>query len=346
MIIQEFLSLTEASDFVKSKGIHLEEWDLIFLASKREFKVFNNIYPIPRIKESNQLYKINGLKGIFELCTETQIIEVLEKAQKITEENSNVEAIISQNGYFSEMTLKDLNTGEENSNVEAIISQNGYFSEMTLKDLNTGNELVFLCNASELIELRYPYASVHFPVYDGLEKQFDIISGMVESRMLEHLSERNFLTPKLFYEMLKKSLRNFYIVNSPLDIYLFKLTELIFYPIGLRPYHIKKDELNKNLREIYSEDDFSTLFYFRKKELEIYIEKHLQNNSTNNLDLDNTLYLLAEVINAVKSKNKKWTQSAIIDEILTQRQGKQISGLEQRKIEEYFSIANRHFKAK
>ncbi|MDG6281802.1 hypothetical protein Q7456_03020 [Glaesserella parasuis] len=319
MIIQEFLSLTEASDFVKSKGIHLEEWDLIFLASKREFKVFNNIYPIPRIKESNQLYKINGLKGIFELCTETQIIEVLEKAQKITEENSNVEAIISQNGYFSEMTLKDL---------------------------NTGNELVFLCNASELIELRYPYASVHFPVYDGLEKQFDIISGMVESRMLEHLSERNFLTPKLFYEMLKKSLRNFYIVNSPLDIYLFKLTELIFYPIGLRPYHIKKDELNKNLREIYSEDDFSTLFYFRKKELEIYIEKHLQNNSTNNLDLDNTLYLLAEVINAVKSKNKKWTQSAIIDEILTQRQGKQISGLEQRKIEEYFSIANRHFKAK
>ncbi|MDG6280871.1 hypothetical protein [Glaesserella parasuis] len=319
MIIQEFLSLTEASDFVKSKGIHLEEWDLIFLASKREFKVFNNIYPIPRIKESNQLYKINGLKGIFELCTETQIIEVLEKAQKITEENSNVEAIISQNGYFSEMTLKDL---------------------------NTGNELVFLCNASGLIELRYPYASVHFPVYDGLEKQFDIISGMVESRMLEHLSERNFLTPKLFYEMLKKSLRNFYIVNSPLDIYLFKLTELIFYPIGLRPYHIKKDELNKNLREIYSEDDFSTLFYFRKKELEIYIEKHLQNNSTNNLDLDNTLYLLAEVINAVKSKNKKWTQSAIIDEILTQRQGKQISGLEQRKIEEYFSIANRHFKAK
>ncbi|MDG6240395.1 hypothetical protein P9J88_09440 [Glaesserella parasuis] len=319
MIIQEFLSLTEASDFVKSKGIHLEEWDLIFLASKREFKVFNNIYPIPRIKESNQLYKINGLKGIFELCTETQIIEVLEKAQKITEENSNVEAIISQNGYFSEMTLKDL---------------------------NTGNELVFLCNASGLIELRYPYASVHFPVYDGLEKQFDIISGMVESRMLEHLSERNFLTPKLFYEMLKKSLRNFYIVNSPLDIYLFKLTELIFYPIGLRPYHIKKDELNKNLREIYSEDDFSTLFYFRKKELEIYIEKHLQNNSTNNLDLDNTLYLLAEVINAVKSKNKKWTQSTIIDEILTQRQGKQISGLEQRKIEEYFSIANRHFKAK
>ncbi|MDO9949617.1 hypothetical protein Q7404_03920 [Glaesserella parasuis] len=319
MIIQEFLSLTEASDFVKSKGIHLEEWDLIFLASKREFKVFNNIYPIPRINESDPLYKINGLKGIFELCTETQMIEVLEKAQKITEENSNVEAIISQNGYFSEMTLKDL---------------------------NTGNELVFLCNASGLIELRYPYASVRFPVYDGLGKQFDTISGMVESRMLEHLSEGNFLTPKLFYEMLKKSLRNFYIVNSPLDIYLFKLTELIFYPIGLRPYHIKKDELNKNLREIYSEDDFSTLFYFRKKELEIYIEKHFQSNSTNNLDLDNTLYLLAEVINAVKSKNKKWTQSAIIDEILTQRQEKQISGLEQRKIEEYFSIANRHFKAK
>ncbi len=64
------------------------------------------------------------------------------------------------------------------------------------------------------------------------------------------------------------------------------------------------------------------------------------------LNLDNSLYLLGEVINAVKSKNKKWTQSAIIDEILTQRQEKQISGLEQRKIEEYFSTANRLFKAK
>ncbi|WGE88060.1 hypothetical protein NYR88_02500 [Actinobacillus equuli subsp. haemolyticus] len=63
------------------------------------------------------------------------------------------------------------------------------------------------------------------------------------------------------------------------------------------------------------------------------------------LNLDNALYLLAEVINAVKSKNKKWTQSAIIDEILTQRQGKSITGLEQRTIEEYFSSANKRIKA-
>ncbi|AFU18706.1 hypothetical protein [Actinobacillus suis] len=65
-----------------------------------------------------------------------------------------------------------------------------------------------------------------------------------------------------------------------------------------------------------------------------------------NINLDNTLYLLGEVINAVKSKHKQWTQSAIIDEIFTLRQGKSITGLEQRTIEEYFSNANKRLKAK
>lgn len=72
----------------------------------------------------------------------------------------------------------------------------------------------------------------------------------------------------------------------------------------------------------------------------------LGDDEPSNLSLDSALYLLAEVINAVKSKNKKWTQSAIIDEILTQRQGKSITGLEQRTIEEYFSTANKRLKAK
>lgn len=72
----------------------------------------------------------------------------------------------------------------------------------------------------------------------------------------------------------------------------------------------------------------------------------LKINPETNLNLDNSLYLLGEVLSIVKSKVKQWTQSAIIDEILTQRQEKQIIGLEQRKIEEYFSTANKLFKAK
>ncbi|WP_345822751.1 hypothetical protein [Mannheimia haemolytica] len=38
MLTQEFLSLSEASDFVKSKGLDLEECDLIFLASKKNLE--------------------------------------------------------------------------------------------------------------------------------------------------------------------------------------------------------------------------------------------------------------------------------------------------------------------
>lgn len=72
----------------------------------------------------------------------------------------------------------------------------------------------------------------------------------------------------------------------------------------------------------------------------------LKINPETNLNLDNSLYLLGEVLSIVKSKAKQWTQSAIIDEILTQRQEKQISGLEKRKIEEYFSSANKRLKQK
>ncbi len=322
MIIQDFLSLTEASDFVKSKGIDLEEWDLIFLASKGEFKVFNNIYSIPRIKESNPLYKINGLKGVFELFSETQIVEIIERA---------------------------LETIKNTSHIEVMDYSNGYETGLLLMDKNTKNEVILLNNAyNGLTEIRYPHASVHFPTYDGLGKQFDIISGMVESRMLEYLSERNFLNSKLCYEMLKKSLSNYYVVNTPLDHFYFKLTEIIFYPIGLRVYDIGVDELDKNedLREIYNENDFSTIFYFRKKELETYVEKHTQNNPTNNLNLDNSLYLLGEVLNVVKSKAKKWTQGEITREILERRQSdnRAAQGLEQRTIEEYFSNANKRLK--
>ncbi|KAE9536041.1 hypothetical protein A1D25_04235 [Ursidibacter arcticus] len=69
--------------------------------------------------------------------------------------------------------------------------------------------------------------------------------------------------------------------------------------------------------------------------------------SEKDLNFDNALYLLGEVLSAVKSKNRKWTQSTIINEILQQRQNKNktIQGLEQRKIEDYFSQANKKLKS-
>ncbi|QNS15303.1 hypothetical protein [Mannheimia bovis] len=257
MLTQEFLSLSEASDFVKSKGLNLEECDLIFLASKGEFRVFNNIYSLPRFNDSNPLYKINGLKGVFELTQETQSLDVTERIVKALTD-SNIEVLQGSNGYEDILLLKDRETKSE---VE--VSYNPY------------GELQFR-------ELRYPYASVHFPVFDGLGKQFDIINGMVESRMLESISSKNFLNSKLFYKMLQKSLNNYYVVNSPFDHFYFKLKEIIFYPIGLQPYYISPDELanNNDLKEIYDEEDFSNIFYFQKEELEAYINKSLQIEQT------------------------------------------------------------------
>ncbi|HDL2958937.1 TPA: hypothetical protein PW062_001445, partial [Mannheimia haemolytica] len=134
MLTQEFLSLSEASDFVKSKGLDLEECDLIFLASKKEFRVFNNIYSIPRLNDSNPLYKVNGLKGVFELLLETQLLDVAERLTKALAD-SNIEVSEYSNGYHTVLVLKNKQTKNE---VEVLYAPYGEF---------------------QISELRYSYAS-------------------------------------------------------------------------------------------------------------------------------------------------------------------------------------------
>lgn len=82
-----------------------------------------------------------------------------------------------------------------------------------------------------------------------------------------------------------------------------------------------------------------------KELLEKY--KKLKIIPDDNLNLDNSLYLLGEILNAVKSKTKKWTQGDLIDDILLKRQNqnKTAQGLEKRKIEDYFSAANKKLKS-
>ncbi|HHF6601948.1 TPA: hypothetical protein ACPP6V_001286 [Haemophilus influenzae] len=64
------------------------------------------------------------------------------------------------------------------------------------------------------------------------------------------------------------------------------------------------------------------------------------------LDINNTMYLLGEVLQVVGARAKKWTQSEIINKILERRQNENISakGLKQRTIEEYFANANKRLK--
>ncbi|TCK01672.1 hypothetical protein EV694_0292 [Volucribacter psittacicida] len=74
------------------------------------------------------------------------------------------------------------------------------------------------------------------------------------------------------------------------------------------------------------------------------LENKLEN--TSEISINNILYLLGEMLSVVtKSDPKKWTQSSIIDKILTNRMNLPVKGLEQRKIEEYFSLANKTIKS-
>ncbi len=109
-------------------------------------------------------------------------------------------------------------------------------------------------------------------------------------------------------------------------------------------------EMEVNNPELMTDDEYeqATLNKISINDLVIFKDDLLKfiGEDEKELTLDNSLYLLGEVLNTVKSKAKKWTQSAIIDEILQQRenQNKTVQGLEKRKIEDYFSVANKKTK--
>lgn len=68
------------------------------------------------------------------------------------------------------------------------------------------------------------------------------------------------------------------------------------------------------------------------------------------LNINNVLYLIGEMLNALKtpkSPAKQWTQNDIINAILQTRTNanKTVQGLEKRTIEEYFAQANKQFKS-
>ncbi|WGE49193.1 hypothetical protein [Actinobacillus equuli] len=251
MLLKDFLSLSEVASLFQENGLNCLEKDILYLASKEEFKAYNSIYPLPRIGNSNPLYKIQGLKGIFELQTQTKVKELLiEKC----EESASKEITI---------TMKE----EQDSKHHVIF-----------KDDITGNKEVFICDYyHNPTEARFDGATISFPVYDGLGNQFDIIRGMVNSRMLYLPGGENYLNSTLFFNMLKKSLNNFYVVNSEFDHFYFTVGDIVKYTYCLIPYYLSKLELikDKDLAEIYDEEDFNLIFFFKYDEIIRYIESHV-----------------------------------------------------------------------
>ncbi|SUT95860.1 hypothetical protein [Actinobacillus lignieresii] len=247
MLLKDFLSLSEVASLFQENGLNCLEKDILYLASKEEFKVYNSIYPLPRIGNSNPLYKIQGLKGIFELQTQTKAEEPL------IEESASKEITIT-------------------------IEQQDSKNHVIFKDNITGNKEVLICNYyRNPSEARFDGATISFPVYDGLGNQFDIIRGMVNSRMLYLPGGENYLNSTLFFNMLKKSLNNFYVVNSEFDHFYFTVGDIVKYTYCLIPYYLSKLELikDKDLAEIYDEEDFNLIFFFKYDEIIRYIESHV-----------------------------------------------------------------------
>ncbi|WP_301098733.1 hypothetical protein [Otariodibacter sp.] len=98
----------------------------------------------------------------------------------------------------------------------------------------------------------------------------------------------------------------------------------------------RMDEENSVILDI---NDF--IIYKDQIDKFISVAKSSDTTPPNDLNLDNALYLIGEMLKVIKSSNaRKWSQSSITNEILIKREGKTVKGLEERKIQAYFSKAN------
>ncbi|VEG72039.1 Uncharacterised protein [[Pasteurella] aerogenes] len=189
-----------------------------------------------------------------------------------------------------------------------------------------------------------PTDEVKFKTKDSDNDRYEKISWLLHGKL--NFKGFVYLQPYLLNQLKPRVQLDENVVDYVFD-------ELIFDSVEFPDSKIKaflSFELNMDNCDYLDDEEYEKAQYNKISINDLIIFKddllNFINEDNREVNLNDTLYLLGEVINAVKSKTKKWTQSTIIDEILTQRQGKQISGLEKRKIEEYFSSANKRLKQK
>lgn len=342
MAVNLFMSAKDTADYINGKLQNSDySWlDVIFLSIKGLFPAFNYVryVGVANNKFHRNLYKIAGVKGLYEELYPFMLDELADD-------------FVNDRNIFSEE--------ESKKGGFSIIS---YLNADPLYELNFDTRIILLNKGVNENGYTYRFYSISAQ-FSELE-QNGIFNGIVQSPFIKQLQELRLPTPNL----LEPELKRFFLFKDGIHPYSLESIEMYFFDSLFfdiyHPLQLSYEIYDEHV-DIFNEENFDDVFLFYRPHIDKYIleKSKVKGNEyintltdlntglsiggdSSNLSLDGSLYLIAEILRATKSNAKKWTQSAIIDEILSKRQelNEKTNGLEKRMIEEYFSQANKRLK--
>lgn len=242
---QPFLSLNEAIELSKEFDLDLKEKDILFLSSLGKFRAFNHISLIKYSSKGKPVYKIKGVKYLYEPAFPTRVSDLINQLGDLSE-NPNI-LLKRDSGEFDLVTFKNEQNGEA----------------LTANFSSDDNNL--------LLSIDFDHCRIIPPFFwgdedelDRNEKYYDRVTGMLESTMIEaEGSYRKSNNANLFLEHLKERVES---ISSPMLS--FKINSMIKYNLMVEPYELEtEDRYDDTLMKTDRESDFYDVFFFRTKEL-------------------------------------------------------------------------------
>lgn len=337
MSVNLFMTASSSANYINN-GLKTDSYtdlDVIFLSTKGNFPAFNYLRYIGTAndKHGRKLYKINGIKGLYE---DLIPLDINELADDLVNDRSIITDDDCRNGGFS--LVKRFTTEDYNDPRDELL----FDTKLILTNVIGSNQTRY--------SARFYSISTPFSELD----QNGIFSGIIRSPFIKLLSELHIPITSL----LKKELEQLFLFKDnthpehleTFDIYLFD--SALFYVRV--PFQLCYEIYDEHI-DIFNEENVNELFLFYRPHLDEFIN-YMKNKFQNNLKLGSlendksekeisgkseTSYL--NIIQALKNEllktGKFENQAILIDYLHNNYSG--YAGLSETNLREKFSRANK-----
>ncbi|MFZ7259664.1 hypothetical protein [Avibacterium avium] len=242
---QPFLSLNEAIELSKEFDLDLKEKDILFLSSLGKFRAFNHISLIKYSNKGKPVYKIKGVKYLYEPAFPTRVSDLINQLGELTK-NPNI-LLKRESEEFDLLTFK-CKQSDDALTANFSRNENNLLLSIDFKHCRIVPPF-FWGNEDEL---------------DRNEKYYDKVTGMLESTMIEaEALSRKSNNANLFLEHLKERIES---ISRPM--WSFKINSMVKYNLLLESYELEtEDRYDDELMEVDRESDLYDVFFFKTSEL-------------------------------------------------------------------------------
>ncbi len=295
------MTARDTAEYINNKAniSHVDEMDVILLAIKGCFPAFNYLRYVGSSSDKwgRNLYKINGIKGLYE---DIGILDV----QKVADHLINDRSVFSQEhcekSSFS--IVKHFKTKELNDPRYELI----FDTRIILGDIehNANNHTDYGYTAN--------FYSINTP-YSELNAE-GIFNGIIKSPFINPLKELHTPTPYL----LKKELNRFFLFKGEeypyfLETFTVNLFDSAFFTVDM-PVQICY-QIYQEQSDIFDEENIGDIFFFYHKHIDEFIEKTYLNNQTadsQSEEKDKRIAELEQQLEELKQKLAQATQSPTV----------------------------------